>query len=169
MTRSLCRVRATPGRTLLTPIGERAVRNAAKLPCAFYSVSDWRFFPGAVALINSLRLVSHDETFFLVDAGLTAEQRRLLSSEVTLVPAPEDAPVMLLKQLGPMMYPARVSILLDSDIIVTRPLTKLIDAARSGRIVAFADEELTQDRFFPEWSALLGLGPLRRQPYVNAG
>jgi hypothetical protein len=138
-------------------------------PCAFYTVSDSGFFPGAVALLNSLRLMGHEEPLFLVDAGLTAEQRRLLADHVTLIPAPERAPVILLKQLAPMMYPANVSVLLDADIIVTRPLTELIDAAQSGRIVAFVDEEETRDRSFLEWRSLLGLGSLRQQPYVNAG
>ena len=122
-----------------------------------------------VALLNSLRLIGHDEPIFLVDAGLTAEQRRLLSDHVTLIPAPQNAPVILLKQLGPMKYPASVSILLDADIIVTRPLTQLIAAARSGRIVGFVDEDTTEDRFFPEWTSLLGFGPLRPQPYLNVG
>jgi hypothetical protein len=146
-----------------------ATNPLAKPPCAFYSVCDSRFFPGMVALLNSLRLIGHDEPIFLVDAGLTAEQRRLLSNHVTLIPAPQNAPVILLKQLGPMKYPASVSILLDADMIVTRPLTQLIAAARSGRIVGFVDEDTTEDRFFPEWSTLLGFGPLRRQPYLNAG
>jgi hypothetical protein len=141
----------------------------AKLPCAFYSVCDSRFFIGMVALLNSLRLIGHDEPIFLVDAGLTAEQQRLLSDHVTLIPAPQNAPVILLKQLGPMKYPASVSVLLDADMIVTRPLTQLIAVARSGRIVGFVDEGTTEDRFFPEWGSLLGFGPVRRQPYLNAG
>jgi hypothetical protein len=139
------------------------------VPCAFYTVSDSRFFLGAVALLNSLRLMGHDEPIFLVDAGLTDDQRRLFSEHVTLIPAPERAPVILLKQLAPSMYPARVSVLLDADIIVTRPLTELVEAAQAGRIVAFVDEEETRDRSFSEWQSLLGLGPLRQQPYVNAG
>ena len=146
-----------------------ATNPLAKPPCAFYSVCDSRFFPGMVALLNSLRLIGHDEPIFLVDAGLTAEQRRLLSDHVTLIPAPQNAPVILLKQLGPMKYPASVSVLLDADMIVTRRLTQLIAAARSGRIVGFVDEDTTKDRFFPEWSSLLGFGPVRRQPYLNAG
>jgi len=132
-------------------------------------VCDSRFFIGMVALLNSLRLIGHDEPIFLVDAGLTAEQQRLLSDHVTLIPAPQNAPVILLKQLGPMKYPASVSVLLDADMIVTRPLTQLIAVARSGRIVGFVDEGTTEDRFFPEWGSLLGFGPVRRQPYLNAG
>jgi hypothetical protein len=136
---------------------------------AFYTVSDSRYFPGAVALVNSLRLVGHDEPVFLVDAGLTPEQRDLIAGHATLVPAPSDAPTVFLTPLGPMEHPAQVAILLDADIIVTRPLTDLIEAARGGRLVGFVDNDAHQDRFFPEWSSALGLGALRRQPYLNAG
>jgi hypothetical protein len=140
-----------------------------ELECAFYSVSNSRHFVGVVALVNSLRLAGHDEPIFVIDAGLTPEQRQLLGDHVTLVPAPEGVPVIMLKQVAPMTHPASVSVLLDADIIVTRPLTELIDAAGSGRIVGFVNNEPNHDRFFPEWSSQLGLGPLRRQPYLNAG
>jgi hypothetical protein len=139
------------------------------LPCAFYSVCDSRHFPGAVALLNSLRLAGHDEPIFLVDAGLTAEQRSLIAEHVTLIPAPEDVPIFRLTPFGPSKHPARVAILLDADIIVVRPLTHLIDIARDGRLVGFVNNEPNHDRFFPEWSTTLGLEPLRRQPYLNAG
>jgi lipopolysaccharide biosynthesis glycosyltransferase len=68
--------------------------------------------------------------------------------------------------VAPLAHPTDVMVLIDADIIVTRPLTGLIDEARSGKIVAFAD---TIDRFDERWSELLGLGTLRRQPYVNSG
>jgi hypothetical protein len=140
-----------------------------ELECAFYSVSNSRHFVGLVALVNSLRLSGHGETIFVVDAGLTPEQRELLGDHVTLVPAPEGVPVIMLKQVAPMTHPASVSILLDADIIVTRPLTELIDGSGSRRIVGFVNNEPNHDRFFREWTSLLGLGPLRRQPYLNAG
>jgi hypothetical protein len=139
------------------------------LACAFYSVCDRRHFPGAVALLNSLRLVGHDEPIFLVDAGLTAEQRSLLAEHVTLVAAPEHVPIFRLTTFGPSTHPADVAILLDADIIVVRTLTHLVDTARAGRLVGFVNNEPNHDRFFAEWSTTLGLGPLRRQPYLNAG
>jgi hypothetical protein len=139
------------------------------LPCAFYSVCDSRHFPGAVALLNSLRLAGHDEPIFLVDAGLTAEQRSLIAEHVTLIPAPQGVPVFHLTPLGPLEHPASVAVLLDADIIVVRPLADLIAVARGGRLVGFVNNEPNHDRFFPEWSSALGLGPLRRQPYLNAG
>jgi hypothetical protein len=139
------------------------------LACAFYSVCDSRHFPGAVALLNSLRLVGHDEPIFLVDAGLSTEQRSLFAKHVTLIPAPERVPVFRLTTFGPSTHPADVAILLDADIIVVRPLTHLVDVARDGRLVGFVNNEPNHDRFFAEWSTTLGLGHLRRQPYLNAG
>jgi hypothetical protein len=57
-------------------------------------------------------------------------------------------------------------VVLDADVVVTRPLTPLFADARLGRIVAF--EERIPERFFPEWSEL-GLGEPTRQPYVSGG
>jgi hypothetical protein len=139
------------------------------LASAFYSVSDSRHFLGAVALLNSIRLTGHDQPMFVVDAGLTPEQRNLIAGHATLIPAPEGVPAVFLKQSGPTEYPASVAVLLDADIIVVRPLTEPIEVARRGRLVAFVNNEPNHDRFFPEWSSTLGLGPLRRQPYLAAG
>jgi len=136
--------------------------------CAFYSVSDSRHFLGAVALLNSLRLVGHTEPFFLVDAGLTAEQRELLRRHATLLPAPEVHPIFV-GPTGPMQKPADVAVLFDADIIVVRPLTELIDAARAGRIVSFVNDPPNHDRFFAEWEAALALQPRCGGPYLNAG
>jgi hypothetical protein len=146
-----------------------AVESAPDLPCAFYSVSDSRFFLGAVALINSLRLVGHEEPIFIVDTGLTQEQRRRLADHVILIPASGREASVLLTPFGPSVHPAAVQILIDADIIVTQPLTGFIEAAKAGRIVAFIEPEPTHDRSFREWSSRLGLPQLRRQPYLNAG
>ena len=43
---------------------------------AFYCVADERYFLGAVGLINSLRLVGHDEPIHLLDCGLRARPAR---------------------------------------------------------------------------------------------
>src|SRR5689334_24719137 len=96
---------------------------------AFYVVSDCRFFLGTVALLNSLRLVGHDEPIFVVDAGLAAEHRRLLSGHATIISPPEKDEAVLLTPVGPRARPAEVAVLLDADIIVVRPLTELIAAA----------------------------------------
>jgi hypothetical protein len=57
-------------------------------------------------------------------------------------------------------------VLIDADIIVTRPLTELIATASRGRLVAFKND---RDRFVPQWGELLELGPVRRQPYLSSG
>ena len=132
----------------------------------FYCVADRRYFLGAVGLVNSLRLVGHDEPIYLLDCGLTVEQRELLAPHVTLVAAPTEAPPWLLKTVAPLSRPAPVSVLLDTDLIVTRPLSELIGRAGEGRIVAFADR---QDRFFAQWGELLDLGTAVRRTYVSSG
>jgi hypothetical protein len=58
-------------------------------------------------------------------------------------------------------------VVLDADVIVTRPLTPLLDEASRGWIVVFQDYK-EPARFFSDWSSL-GLGTPRRQPYVNSG
>ena len=59
---------------------------------SFYCVADQRYFPGAVALVNSIRLVGHREPIVLLDCGLTPAQRRLLEPEVELVTRPPGTP-----------------------------------------------------------------------------
>ena len=66
---------------------------------AFYCVADERYFLGAVGLVNSLRIVGHDEPIYLLDCGLTGRQRELLAGQVTLVNAPDGAPPTLLKTI----------------------------------------------------------------------
>jgi hypothetical protein len=135
-------------------------------PTAFYCVSDERFFLGAVGLINSLRLHGHREPIYLLDAGLTDAQRELLAPQATIVPAPTQTPPYLLKTVAPLAHPAEVMVLIDVDMIVTRPLGELIERARRGGVVAFRDG---LDRFVPEWGELLDLGPARPGPYVCVG
>jgi hypothetical protein len=136
---------------------------------AFYCVTDNRHFLGFVALLNSLRLLGHDEPVFLVDAGMTTEQRDTVSAHTTVLPALEGAPSILLKPFGPLEHPASVAILLDADIVVVRRLTSLVEAARDGKLVAFLNNEPNHERFFPEWSSALALPMLRPRPYVAAG
>jgi hypothetical protein len=136
-------------------------------PVAFYSVCDERFYPGLVALINSLRVHGQREAMYVVDCGLTAAQRDALSDEVTLLDAPIGLAPQLLKYAGPFAAPADVMVLVDADIIVTRSLEPLIEAARAGKVVAFAD--VLEHRFYASWSELLGLEPVRCRPYVNSG
>jgi hypothetical protein len=133
---------------------------------AFYCVSSDKFFLGAVAMLNSLRLQGHTEPVFLLDCGLTPAQRELLEPHVILVTAPSDAPPYLRKTEAPLRHPAEVMVLIDADMIVTRPLGELIEKAAAGQVVAFKTE---RSRFFPEWEKLLDLGPIRRQPSLSSG
>jgi hypothetical protein len=133
---------------------------------AFYCVSSAEYFLGAVGLINSLRLVGHTEPIYLLDCGLSAQQRELVAREATVLPAPSDAAPYLLKTMAPLSHPATVQVLIDADMIVTRPLSELIAAASGDRVIAF---ENATDRFVPEWSSYLDLGPMRRRPYVSSG
>ena len=133
---------------------------------AFYCVADERYFLGAVGLVNSLRLVGHTEPIHLLDAGLTAAQRKLISPHVDLVDAPADAPPWLQKTIAPLRHPADVRVLIDTDMIVTRPLGELIDRGASGTVVAFRDR---QERHFDDWGPLLDLGPVERGPYISSG
>jgi hypothetical protein len=133
---------------------------------AFYCVSSEVYFLGAVGLINSLRLVGHTEPIYLLDHGLTTAQRELVAPHVELVPGPRDTPPYLLKTVAPLRHPAEVRILIDADMIVTRPLTELIATASEDRVVAFENDT---DRFVAKWGELLDLGPLRRRRYVSSG
>lgn len=134
---------------------------------AFYAVADSRHFLGLVALINSLRLVGHDDPVFVGDCGLDGDQRRRLDGHACVVAAVGSRTPHLAKLTAPSEQPSGVMVLVDSDIIVTRPLHGLVDRAREGKVVAFADR--VHHRHDPRWAELLGLETLRRQPYVNSG
>jgi hypothetical protein len=133
---------------------------------AFYCVSNSRHFLGAVALVNSLRLAGHREPIYVADCGLSNAERAFLRPEVHIVPTKLGASAHLLKSKVPATHPADVQILLDADMIVLRPLTELIEGARAGKIVAFADP---LHRFYREWGELLQLGSPRPIRYCNSG
>ena len=133
---------------------------------AFYCVSSARYFLGAVALVNSLRLLGHPEPIFVLDAGLSTIQRQQLAREATVVSAPGDTTPFLLKTVAPTSHPADVMILIDADMIVTRPLTELIDRASEGLVLVVEHEH---DRYFPQWGEFLGLRSSRRRHYVSSG
>ena len=133
-----------------------------------YCVSDARHFLGAVALINSLRLGGWRDEIVVVDCGLSGEQRRLLDREASILPASSTTPPHFQKLVGPLAYPAEVMLLLDADLVITGALEPLVsDAAETGKLVAVADA--LPSRFHRDWGVNLGLGPLRRQTYVNSG
>jgi hypothetical protein len=133
---------------------------------AFYSVADSAAFVGVAGLLNSLRLAGHDEPFFLLDCGLTAEQRAVLEPHATLVASGSDVPATAAKAIAPLQAPAETMVLLDADVIVTRHLGELVARCAAGKIVVFPDD--TPGRFFAEWAGL-GLGTPVRRPYISGG
>ena len=69
----------------------------------------------------------------LLDCGLTAEQRELLEPEVDARrPRRATRPPWLLKTIAPLARPAEVTVLVDTDMVATRPLTELIERAARG-------------------------------------
>jgi hypothetical protein len=135
-------------------------------PAAFYCVSSDVYFIGAVGLINSLRLAGHDEPVYVLDCGLGPRRRELIEPEATVIDAPAGGRPFALKTVAPLASPAETMVLIDADMIVTRPLGELIERASSGGVVAFRNKA---DRHVPEWGELLDLGEVRRQPYVSSG
>ncbi|HEX6116097.1 MAG TPA: hypothetical protein VFY99_03285 [Solirubrobacterales bacterium] len=133
---------------------------------AFYCMSSEVYFLGAIGLINSLRLVGHEEPIYLLDCGLAPAHRERLEAHVTVLDAPPDVPPYLLKTLAPRAHPAEVMVLIDVDMVATRSLAPLIERAARGGVVAVKDR---MDRFVPEWGSALDLGPVRRAPYVSSG
>jgi hypothetical protein len=132
---------------------------------AFYCTSSELYFPGAVGLVNSLRMAGHDEPIHVLDCGLTDAHRLLLEREANVLPAPDDTPPYLLKTVAPLRHPCEVMLLIDVDMVVARSLRPLIDGAEDG-VVAVKDNI---DRFVPEWGELLDLGTARPRPYVSSG
>jgi hypothetical protein len=116
-------------------------------------------------MLNSLRRLGHDEPIFVLDCGLTEGQRSMLAPHATVVPAPDDSPPWLLKATAPRLHPADVVVLIDTDILVTRPLNALIHKAGHGHVIGFRNNS---NRFFNEWGELLGLGKARPRPYVSS-
>lgn len=135
-------------------------------PAAFYSVADSKHFLGVIGLLNSVRVLGHNEPVFILDCGFTAEQRALIEPHAVVVKGPLGVHPTLLKMRLPRAYPADVMVLLDADVIVVRALDELINQARYGRFVTFLND---RDRHRPEWGHLLALGAIPRRPYINAG
>lgn len=137
----------------------------------WFTVSDDRFFPGVVALINSLRVTGNEGAVVVADLGLRPDQRARLQRVATVVDLSDE-------HLGnPMLYKAFPHalevrgqvVVIDSDMIVAAPLDDLLVDVAEGRIVLLRDRTQPQ-RWFREWEELFGLrSPLREGPYQNSG
>jgi hypothetical protein len=138
----------------------------------FYTAANARFFVGAVALVNSLRLSGNAGELVVLDAGLEPSQRRLLAPHARIVDVPAEvaARPYLVKPYAHRLEPRGVVVLIDCDVIVTRALADLVAAARDGKLCFFPDHPLARGRWFPEWESVLRLrSPLRRRSYLGAG
>ncbi len=137
----------------------------------FYTVADANYFPGLVAMVNSLRLNGHDDRLLVLDCGLSPAQRSVLGSQC-------DFHIVDRTTLGsPFMFQPYVAklglegviVFIDSDVIVTSSLEPFLELARAGKI--FAMTAPSADRCHPAWTEMFGLqGELRDdQAYVNMG
>jgi hypothetical protein len=137
---------------------------------SFFTVSDSGYFLGLVGLVNSLRLVGHREPIIVADTGLDPEQRALLHGHVELHQLPRDAvanPTQY-KAFAHLRSPSGVVVIIDSDIIVTANLTRIIQRAADGAICLYPDPDW--DRWFAEWQQVFELPqPPRQQVYGCAG
>jgi len=136
----------------------------------FFTMGDSGYFLGAVALVNSLRIVGHDEPITFLDLGLTPAQREILSKECEVIDIerdPADHPFTF-QPYPAVLHPTGICVIVDSDVIVTQRLDALIEAAAAGAIAAFPDQIV---RRVPEWESIFELrAPLRCGiPYVNSG
>jgi hypothetical protein len=137
---------------------------------SIYTVTTRSYFPGMVALLNSLRLTGNTAEVVVLDAGMTPAQRHVLERHATIVTVPTDvvSDPVLAKPFAHTLNPRGIVLFIDSDVIVTGPLTDAIETARKGKIYAFTDPSET--RWFPEWKQAFALSSVpRRQPYVSSG
>ena len=138
----------------------------------FYTIADAGFFPGLVALLNSLRLTGNVGELVVLDRGLMPAQRALVEDHVTLVELPEALAgrPMLLKAYPHALGASGTIVLIDSDMIVTRSLEDVVARAQKGGICVFPDPPPHRGRWFAEWHDELELrAPLRQRTYLNAG
>jgi hypothetical protein len=140
-------------------------------PVRFFTSADSRFFVGAAAMLSSLAASGNRGDAFVVDVGLRPEQRERLSqiAEVlTLPPALSGLHPLFAKLTADVFWSDGVVVLLDSDMVVTSPLDRLVEQAAAGKIAVHPDHEITRGRQFPEMVTTFELkSPLRPQRTVN--
>jgi hypothetical protein len=128
-----------------------------------------RNFLGLVALVNSLRVLGHDERIYVLDCGFEPWQRAVLAQDraVAVINAESSRHPMLLKVVLPLAHPAQIMVVVDVDVIFTGRVDTLADtAATAGKPIFFPD--FWADRFQPAWERL-GFGRPIPHPYVASG
>jgi hypothetical protein len=150
-----------------------ATERTPRAEVTYYTVSDHRFFLGSIALLNSLALTGNGGELVVLDAGLTPEQRELLSTRATVVDLPEQIArhPHLMRPYAYLVGASGTVVVIDSDIIVTASLDPILDRAREGKIAMCpAWTEDARRRWFAEWEPTLQLrAPLRRDDWVHNG
>jgi hypothetical protein len=138
----------------------------------FYTIANHRFFLGAVALLNSLRVTGHSGELVVLDVGLVPSERELLEDHARVVASPkpiESHPTMM-KPYPHFFEPSGTVVAIDSDILVTGSLGEVFELADQGKICAYPDTPTVRNRWHAEWEQTLKLrSPLRHEVYVNAG
>jgi hypothetical protein len=140
---------------------------------AYFTVSDERYFLGAIALVESLRRTGNKEPIVVLDAGLRADQRAVLADTCRIVPLPDmrsAANAAYYKLVAPSIAADDVDVvvLVDSDMLITASLAPVIRSAAAGRVVCYPDPESA--RWFADWESIFGLDHApRKQTYVNSG
>src|SRR3954452_3063519 len=91
---------------------------------AIYCVADRDHFLGLAALVNSLRVLGHDDPVHVLDCGFEDWQRAVLEEGdgVFVVDADPSTPAKLQKTLLPLTQPAAVKIVVDVYVIFKRRL-----------------------------------------------
>lgn len=137
-----------------------------------YSICNASYFPGLIALINSLALTGHHHPIIVGDCGLTDAQQQFLRgvpccSLHALDPTMVQNPTQY--KAFPLLAGARgIAVIIDSDMIVTGSLEPIIAKARAGKLCAYPNP--IDDRWFAEWQQVFDLPTVpRRQVYVCAG
>jgi hypothetical protein len=140
-------------------------------PVRFFTSADSRFFVGAAGMLNSLAVSGNRGDAFVLDVGLLPDQRERLSrvAEVlTLPPALRGLHPLFAKLTPDLFWSDGVVVLLDSDMVLTSPLDRLVEQAAAGKIAVHPDHEITRGRQFPEMVTTFELkSPLRPQRTVN--
>lgn len=136
---------------------------------AFYCVCERNHFLGLVALVNSLRLLGHNEMVYVLDSGLDSWQRAVLAQdrEVTVVSADGGRHPALLKAVLPLACPTQTMVVVDVDVIFTERVDSLVErVTTSGKPLFFPD--CWADKFEPAWECL-GFGPPVPHTYLTSG
>ena len=106
----------------------------------FYTVTDASFFPGTVALLNSLRLSGNREPLVALDVGLERGQRVRLARHATVVDLECELPRPLFKAFPRAFAPSGVVVVVDSgefgiDEGFDRLPTEMFDGAGESECV----------------------------------